>query len=131
MHPVELIKLGQLRRRIRRLRLKRRGVVDHQRQILMNGQRLDQLADLLLARKIRLHQLDPDRSQPRQLGSLAAIAARHLPTCRHQLFAQIETKPAATPRHQCTHTLSLIVRPGDTYRSPRHKPLAVAATRRA
>ena len=65
-----------------------------------------------------------------ELGPLAAITARHLPACRHQLLAQIEAEPAATSRHQCTHNLSFcqcLPTRGPAYQSPRHKPLAPSA----
>ena len=111
VHPVELIKLGQLRRGLGRLRLERRGVVDHQRQILMGCQHVDQFAHLLFTRQIGLYQLDTQTPQPRQLGSLAAIAAGHLPARSHQLLAQIEAKTTATTGYQCTHKTSLSFHP--------------------
>ena len=70
------------------------------------------LADLLQRmihhrlRKIRLHQLNPQRRQRGQLRPLAAIAARHLPARRHQLFTEIKSESTAAARYQCTHTIS-------------------------
>ena len=106
MHPVELLELGQLRRRISCLRLEGRSVVDHQRQILMGSQHIDQLANVLFPAKIRLHQFDPQCSQRGQLRPLAAITARHLPTRCHQLFTEIKSESTAAARNQCTHTIS-------------------------
>lgn len=68
MYPVELLEPGQLRRRISCLRLEGRGVVDHQRQILMGRQHIDQLANVLFPTKIRLHQLDPSAASVASSG---------------------------------------------------------------
>ena len=87
MHPVKLLELFQLCRRLVSLWLEGRGVVDDQRQIIMGTQCRGKPCDLPFHGKIRLHQLNAQGPQVGQLGSLAAIAARHLPASGHQLLA--------------------------------------------
>ena len=126
MYPVELLKLGQLHRRIRRLGLEGGGIVDDQGKILMSRQRRHHGAHLLFPGEVRLYQLDAHVSQTIQLGPFAAIAARHLPTSGHQLLAQIESQATATARYQCTHTLSLWLSPSPihagSHGGPIHRP---------
>ena len=82
--------------------------------------------------KSALYQFDAHVSQTIQLGSFAAIAARHPPASGHQLLAQIESCDGYSPLPMHAYTLPRLSPPRsmqDRTEGPIHRPVTYRCPR--